>query len=46
MTRCDIKTGVNSVDETEVLSGLKEGDAVIEELPEGVEEGSEVRAEE
>ena len=46
VTRCDIKTGVNSVDETEVLSGLKEGDAVIEELPEGVEEGSEVRAEE
>ena len=46
VTRCDIKTGVNSADETEVLSGLKEGDAVIEELPEGVEEGSEVRAEE
>lgn len=46
VTKCDVKTGVNSVDATEVLSGLKEGDTVIEELPEGVEEGSEVRAEE
>ena len=46
VTKCDVKTGVNSADETEVLSGLKEGDTVIEELPEGVEEGSEVRAEE
>lgn len=46
VTRCEVKTGVNSVDETEVLSGLKEGDSVIEELPDGIEEGSEVHAEE
>ena len=46
VTKCDVTTGVNSADETEVRSGLKEGDTVIEELPEGVEEGSEVRAEE
>lgn len=46
VARRDVTTGVNSADETEVLNGLKEGDTVIEELPEGVEEGSEVRAEE
>lgn len=46
VTKCDVTTGVNSADETEVRSGLKEGDTVIEELPEGIEEGSEVRAEE
>ncbi len=42
IARKDVVTGVTSAEDTEIVSGLKVGDNVIESLPEGYTEGMEV----
>ncbi len=44
IARKEVVTGVTSAEDTEIVSGLKEGEKVIETLPEGYTEGMEVDA--
>ncbi|MDD2979371.1 MAG: efflux RND transporter periplasmic adaptor subunit [Hespellia sp.] len=44
VVRKNVTVGLGSSDSTEVKDGIKEGDQVIRELPDGVEEGSVVTA--
>ena len=42
IARQDVETGISSSEYTEIKSGLKLGDSVISELPDGFKEGMKV----
>ena len=42
IARQDVETGISSSEYTEIKSGLKLGDSVIAELPDGLAEGMKV----
>ncbi len=44
IARRDITAGISSDTETEIQDGLKEGELVIPQLPEGLMEGSQAKS--